>query len=121
MAIWPRRSSGMAPAWNWRPAMAHCLRNMTLTMAIVQRYDQVIWYGERAVAAGEADLPVRLELGVAMLAQGRPHQAIEQLDHVIAEDARHADAHQALALAWQQLGHSERAQHHARLAAESAP
>jgi type IV pilus assembly protein PilF len=77
-----------------------------------------------AVSRGGSDEEVaraNLNLGVAYLRQGRPDLALEKLQRALDEDSRLADAHSAIALAYDQLGDLEEAERHYRRATQLEP
>lgn len=76
-----------------------------------------------AVSRGSGDDVARanLNLGVGYLRQGRPDLALESLQRAIDENSRLADAHSAIALAYDQLGNREDAERHYRRATQLEP
>src|SRR5690606_17746228 len=67
--------------------------------------------GGRTTSDSEA-AQANLNLGVAYLRQGRPDLAIENLERALRIDSRLAPAHNALALAHDQLGNADEAEDH---------
>jgi type IV pilus assembly protein PilF len=62
-----------------------------------------------------------LNLGAAYLREGRPQLALEKLERALDQNPRLADAHSAIAIAYDQLGQPDDAEKHYRRATQLAP
>src|SRR5438132_3827171 len=66
----------------------------------------------RAIARTPHDPALRCEAGLILLRNGLESEGLRWFDSALAEDPRHAPAHQALADYYERTGNSERAEHH---------
>ncbi|MFO0912749.1 MAG: fused MFS/spermidine synthase [Pirellulales bacterium] len=106
LALVRHQKGGVEGAIDWyllgleaQPDDPALLRNVTIAWAQLSQFAQVVRFGRRAVSMHPDDMPLRLEYGVALLATGRPNEALEELKVVLAHDPHNQDARRAFDLA----------------------
>ncbi|HEU4619556.1 MAG TPA: type IV pilus biogenesis/stability protein PilW [Gammaproteobacteria bacterium] len=72
-------------------------------------------------ASDEEAAQANMNLGVAYLSEHKPQLALEKLERALDQNPRLADAHSAIAIAYDQLGQPEEAEKHYRRATQLAP
>jgi type IV pilus assembly protein PilF len=92
----------------WSMAMLQACATSGSTIASSQTSD------EQAAQAN-------LNLGAAYLREGKPQLALEKLERALDQNPRLADAHSAIAIAYDQLGQPDDAEKHYRRATQLAP